>query len=691
VSPDVSVYTYSSACPYAQNERQTIVFNNKTANDKFTKTYIYQHGDVSWDYPQYCGQAGFCGKAPNIASTYMMIGFRISESVDGKTWSNNYPFNCLYTEAKNVIQSLNKPVPNDTVLVSYSRGGAAMETALTKSSEMPSNVKVVYSIWLDSCFGNQCINVAKMPSSKRGAMFVYVSTGDTNNDNSNKTQEATKELPLTDNVYLAKVDGNHGDVGYNYQCGWDFVIHNNCKGKVTESYGKAGSVIGSGGMAPPGGDWVGNPSAYPAGGGGSVVRTINNISVWSALTVENFTDKELLDMATKPALKIEIPGVQFSEPMIGEEHGLKYFYFPFLSEYLAAVYQYAIAIASAISVVVIILNGFRLAFSGGSSDKISAAKTGIIQAIVGLLIAVGSYVLLYTINPELVNFRYLKVYLIQKVELDVANETVLGYDFVYDPGVNFGSLPAPVFTAQYTGPQSEIVTGANGWKYGYNGVPYFYQYDKNWGGRPFGNLPVCTCANTPDLKAVAGKQCGGVRDPKKPASDNSSTENPPCCTDIAHGGCNITSYAMVLSYLGKKVSPIDMAALAIEAGARKCNAGITSGLDPFHRLIEKKFPDLVVENIPTNNKAKVLELLKAKQPLISRGPQVGQTASGNAAKPYSGHYIVYTGVITNNGKEIITVNDPGRKSPDSGIVFINMDQLAQKARDSQYFYLIRKK
>ena len=53
--------------------------------------------------------------------------------------------------------------------------------------------------------------------------------------------------------------------------------------------------------------------------------------------------------------------------------------------------------------------GFQWTISGGNTDMISSAKKRIGNGVIGLVIALGSYTLLFAINPELVNFRSLKV------------------------------------------------------------------------------------------------------------------------------------------------------------------------------------------------------------------------------------------------------------------------------------------
>jgi len=115
-----------------------------------------------------------------------------------------------------------------------------------------------------------------------------------------------------------------------------------------------------------------------------------------------------------PQLQITIPGLNFSDPaevakLATKEPGGTYLYIPFLGQYISALYKYAIAAAAIIATFIIMWNGFGYLFSFGDSEKINSSKKRIGEAVVGLLIATTSYTLLYLINPDLVNFRNLKI------------------------------------------------------------------------------------------------------------------------------------------------------------------------------------------------------------------------------------------------------------------------------------------
>lgn len=127
---------------------------------------------------------------------------------------------------------------------------------------------------------------------------------------------------------------------------------------------------------------------------------------------KQLTDSELQKFLQKPVPKIKIPGLNFSDITLSNLQSAEdggYIYFPFLGEYISALYKYLIVIIGIIAVIMLIIAGLQWMLPGGEAENISSAKKRIEQAIVGLIIAVSSYSILFIINPELVNFRSLRV------------------------------------------------------------------------------------------------------------------------------------------------------------------------------------------------------------------------------------------------------------------------------------------
>lgn len=77
---------------------------------------------------------------------------------------------------------------------------------------------------------------------------------------------------------------------------------------------------------------------------------------------------------------------------------------PDLPVYLNNLYKFGIAISAILAFVMISYASFIIMVSGaGNAGKIGDAKTKITDAIIGLILALGSYLLLFIINPDLVD------------------------------------------------------------------------------------------------------------------------------------------------------------------------------------------------------------------------------------------------------------------------------------------------
>jgi len=89
--------------------------------------------------------------------------------------------------------------------------------------------------------------------------------------------------------------------------------------------------------------------------------------------------------------------------------GEKSFCIPWISDYISALYQYSVGIAAILAMVMIMVGGFLWLTSAGSPDRVGKAKEFITSAIMGLALALFSFVILYTINPRLVGLQGLEL------------------------------------------------------------------------------------------------------------------------------------------------------------------------------------------------------------------------------------------------------------------------------------------
>lgn len=334
---------------------------------------------------------------------------------------------------------------------------------------------------------------------------------------------------------------------------------------------------------------------------------------WAGVS-DMLTDDEVRRLTSKPTLKIKIPGLKFTDPKANMEDGNSYLYFPLLGEYLKAVYRYGIAAAGIMAVVIIINAGFLWTRSGGNSEVISKQKESIEKAIVGLVIAVTSYVILYAINPNLTEFQSLKVLYVKGVEAKVgpSDET-----------------PSPF------GPSNAAE--------GNNGVPYFSQWEGWWATRSPGDNGAPPWPYD-----------------KKPNDT---------CDDIHARGCGSTSFAMIMAYYGFQTNPFETGKWGLAChGVFPINATVGN-----KQKMSEKWPGINAEVVTKNLgreklRTKIISSLQSKNPILFNCyPCEGKNREGTAAQSYpNGHFVVITGFhdesIANltDSEIFVNINDPGR-------------------------------
>jgi hypothetical protein len=109
-----------------------------------------------------------------------------------------------------------------------------------------------------------------------------------------------------------------------------------------------------------------------------------------------------------PKLSINIPTIDLGQfANVTQSNG--YVYIPFISVYLVGAYKLGIGIASILAIIMIMAGGLVWIAAAGDAGKIGKAKSMITGAVIGLVLTLGSYVALQTVNPDLVNFTALKI------------------------------------------------------------------------------------------------------------------------------------------------------------------------------------------------------------------------------------------------------------------------------------------
>ncbi len=124
------------------------------------------------------------------------------------------------------------------------------------------------------------------------------------------------------------------------------------------------------------------------------------------ITIFGIVAVEAQTITFKP--QVDVPG--FGTKTFGDTGSTQY-----IAQYVAAIYKYGISIGAILATVVLMAAGLMWLTSGGSQEKIGQAKNYISGSIIGLVLLFGSYILLNTINPELVNFHISDIKTIQEL------------------------------------------------------------------------------------------------------------------------------------------------------------------------------------------------------------------------------------------------------------------------------------
>lgn len=126
-----------------------------------------------------------------------------------------------------------------------------------------------------------------------------------------------------------------------------------------------------------------------------------------------------------PRLGIPIPGlpVEFSKLEFQGPQGGRYLLIPWLAQYIVGVVNFLLGIVLLVATVMIIAAGFMWLMAGGAPEKITDAKKRITNAVIGLTLALATYLLLNLINPKLTSFEALKIGFVDREQLNTGGDT----------------------------------------------------------------------------------------------------------------------------------------------------------------------------------------------------------------------------------------------------------------------------
>jgi len=126
-------------------------------------------------------------------------------------------------------------------------------------------------------------------------------------------------------------------------------------------------------------------------------------------------------------LQVSIPGLpRFSDAQIIKEGGNQTLQVNWIGEYIIGIYNYVMAIIGIFAVLGIAIGGIIWLMSIGNPSRVALGKDWVVSSVFGLAIALSSYLILNTINSDLVTLTKQQLLIIKDIDLNAATITSAG-------------------------------------------------------------------------------------------------------------------------------------------------------------------------------------------------------------------------------------------------------------------------
>lgn len=146
------------------------------------------------------------------------------------------------------------------------------------------------------------------------------------------------------------------------------------------------------------------------------------IAAPAALAEETKTESKII--SPFDVLQVKIPGLdallKTDEAQVkctgeGKDKVCEY---PWVGIYIKAVYKFLVGISGMLAVIVMMAGGYYWLFAGGNAGRVTQAKEYIGGAIMGLALALGSYMILNLINPDILQLEPIRVGSIPEITIE---------------------------------------------------------------------------------------------------------------------------------------------------------------------------------------------------------------------------------------------------------------------------------
>lgn len=102
--------------------------------------------------------------------------------------------------------------------------------------------------------------------------------------------------------------------------------------------------------------------------------------------------------------------------------------YPWVGIYIKTIYKFLVGISGMLAVIVMMAGGYYWLFSGGNAGRVTQAKEYIGGAVLGLTLALGSYMILNLINPNILELKPIRVGSIAEITVEQLTKEFEGQD-----------------------------------------------------------------------------------------------------------------------------------------------------------------------------------------------------------------------------------------------------------------------
>ncbi len=220
-----------------------------------------------------------------------------------------------------------------------------------------------------------------------------------------------------------------------------------------------------------------------------------------------------------------------------------------IANYVKAIYKYLIGIVGIVAAITLMVGGVVWLTAGGSPERVKQAQDYIVGSLTGLVLALGSFLILGMINPALVNFRISGIGTVANVGIDSNKKLQENLDEAAKQCPN-GNPIGNIIGANCATVCPDGVESSN--TFTISGSEFLCCVCKNISGPCFDNIggnPINKPDGTSCLKldgkngickdgqCIKDPNCG---QPNKFCGQNISSLNPAeaeCCSKCCNGGC----------------------------------------------------------------------------------------------------------------------------------------------------------